>query len=930
MSFDAGAVTARMELDTTEWRKSIDLVKSDSGSMAGAILRNEDAIKNLGKTMTVVGGAIVAAMGVAANSAKKFNEQMAEVATLIPNSAKRVDELKKSVMDMSVSTAKNVGDLTKGLYQVISAFGDTADTTKILEINARAAAAGVATTLDAINLTSAVTKGYGDTSAEAVKKVSDLAFQTVKLGQTTFPELAASIGKVVPIAAALNIKQEELFASMATLTGVTGTAAEVTTQLQSIMMGFTKTTPGMAAAMKQLGYATAETWIEQKGLIGALREAVATTDGTTTGINKLFRRTEGLAAVLALTRKQAEAFDGKLVSMSKSTDAGAEAFNEMANGVNKAGFQMDQAKQKMANAMIKIGDAVLPMISKITSSIAGVIDKISQWGKAHPGLFDALVKLTAVVGGLMAVFGPLLIMLPALTKGWILMAPALGKAAAGLGALTGKVIAFMMSGPGLAALIGVAIITAIKNWNKELDAAIAKMQELAIEDKKNWDIIRNAYANGTPEIIAQIKAKKKELQDSGMAADEVAKKLVAMFDLTKIEAKKVPPVLDKVGDSIREISEAAADAAKTVAESLLDSFKRLTLEEVEYKIWAVNKQYAEQKKTLAAGGADQKTMAMNEKARQLELTKIYQEEAKKRYDANKGMFDKEKQAIDASKSNWIKAMAAIEKQTDKVVKGMAVDWNKLKQVNDKIINDIIQKGKSGFQKFSETLGSWAEKAEKTINAVGNVFNDALNLIAQAFQNTFDRQNQELDLWYAHQQEIIENSTDSEEEKNKKFEELDKEYEAKKEALRVAAAKRQKALAIIGAIINTAMAVSSALATPPFPVGLVMAAIAAVMGAIQIAIISRQPLAKGGLVLPVPGGFPAQIAEAGVPEAVIPLPKLEDMLGTTGGKQRRQVQNVTNIYVSAIDASSFDKFYRSRIVPLIKRDISTERIQFQGG
>ena len=56
-----------------------------------------------------------------------------------------------------------------------------------VEINAKAARAGIATTADSINLTSAVTKANGDTSAAAVQHVADLAFKTVELGQTTFP-----------------------------------------------------------------------------------------------------------------------------------------------------------------------------------------------------------------------------------------------------------------------------------------------------------------------------------------------------------------------------------------------------------------------------------------------------------------------------------------------------------------------------------------------------------------------------------------------------------------------------------------------------------------------------------------------------------------------------------------------------------------------
>ena len=56
---------------------------------------------------------------------------------------------------------KSTGDMTTGLYQVISAFGYGSDSLAQLELNARAASAGLATTEQAIALTSAVTKGYG-------------------------------------------------------------------------------------------------------------------------------------------------------------------------------------------------------------------------------------------------------------------------------------------------------------------------------------------------------------------------------------------------------------------------------------------------------------------------------------------------------------------------------------------------------------------------------------------------------------------------------------------------------------------------------------------------------------------------------------------------------------------------------------------------
>ena len=67
-----------------------------------------------------------------------------------------------------------------------------------------------------------------------VEELHNFVANDIVAHNTTFPELAASIGRVVPVAAKMNVAQEELFAGFATLTGVTGSAAEVSTQLAGI------------------------------------------------------------------------------------------------------------------------------------------------------------------------------------------------------------------------------------------------------------------------------------------------------------------------------------------------------------------------------------------------------------------------------------------------------------------------------------------------------------------------------------------------------------------------------------------------------------------------------------------------------------------------------------------------------------------------
>lgn len=80
----------------------------------------------------------------------------------------------------------------------------------------------------------------------------------------------------------------------------------------------------------------------------------------------------------------------------------------------------------------------------------------------------------------------------------------------------------------------------------------------------------------------------------------------------------------------------------------------------------------------------------------------------------------------------------------------------------------------------------------------------------------------------------------------------------------------KAAAITTATIDGIVAVQKALASAPPPFNFALAGLVGVASATNVAKISGIPLAKGGIVQPRAGGVSATLAEAGKPEAVIPL------------------------------------------------------------
>ena len=421
MADELGTAVVKIEADLDGLDKGLEKAKDKAGKGA------DDITKALGAKMTKAGEGLTAGVtapilgigGAALKMSTDFNGAMANVATLLPENIDRVNELKGAVQDMAIATGKDTGDLAGGLYQAVSAFGDTADTVDILGINAKAAAAGLASTEEAIALTSAVTKGYGDTSAEAVQKASDLALETVRLGQTTFPELAASIGRVTPLAAELGLTQEELFGVMATGTGVTGGAAEVSTQLRGILQSLMVPTKDMAGLMGDLGYASGEAMLADLGLQGALQKVTDAAAESGEPLQKYISQIEAQTLALALTGPQATTFNEKMDEMQDVTGATDDAFRKQTEGINKNGFAMQKASSKAQVMGEKLGDGLAPALSKAIDAASPLIDLLvgaaDGFSKLDPTVQTVIVTVALLAAGL----GPLLIglgmVLPALS-----------------------------------------------------------------------------------------------------------------------------------------------------------------------------------------------------------------------------------------------------------------------------------------------------------------------------------------------------------------------------------------------------------------------------------------------------------------------------------------------------------------------------------
>lgn len=295
-------------------------------------------------------------------AAGKFGAGIAQIASLMPGQQKRVEELRAGIMKLALETGKPLEDLSAGAYQVISAFGDSADTLKQLEISAKAAVAGNSSTAEALGLLSAVTNSYGEVSAEASMHTANLAQNTVALGKTTLPELSHAMGTVAGQAAALKITQEELFGVFAANAVVMNGADHVATGMVATLAELTRAGSPSNLAIKKLGFSTAESALETLGFTGTLQKLAETTDGTADAIAKLIPGTEAQKLVMHAVRDRVKAADDAIVSNAKATDVMTTAYHEATTGAGALAFELAKAQARLEAQRVELGEKMAPTL----------------------------------------------------------------------------------------------------------------------------------------------------------------------------------------------------------------------------------------------------------------------------------------------------------------------------------------------------------------------------------------------------------------------------------------------------------------------------------------------------------------------------------------------------------------------------------------
>jgi len=346
------------------------------------------------KSAKIAGVAFAGFTALAVRNTVLFEKAMSDVNTLFDDNGESVKKLSDGIKNMMKEIPVSADELGAGAYQVVSAgISDTAEALMVLERASKLSVAGLSTVEEAVNLSTSAINAFGLTGKKAAKAF-DILQLTVKSGKTNVAELAQSFGLVAGIAKAACVEFEELQAATAALTTTGQKASVAQTQLKTAILGITAPTSAMSSALRNLGFASGELIIKEKGLVGAFELLKKEANGSTEEMKKMFGSSEALGAVISLTGEQGEAFTNTLNQM---TNAGGELDIAFAKQ-NKTLSASIQRMKNLSNLIsLELISTVFPNLSEQLNNITADTSKMIEATHALGIVLRSIITVAGMV-----------------------------------------------------------------------------------------------------------------------------------------------------------------------------------------------------------------------------------------------------------------------------------------------------------------------------------------------------------------------------------------------------------------------------------------------------------------------------------------------------------------------------------------------------
>lgn len=363
MGFDF-SIFGNTKLDTSGVTKGISSMTVAAGNLIA------DFVKSAGSQL-----AGIAKSAVSIGSA--FETSLAKVTTIADTSKLSTQQLSDQITAMSSKMGVAASDIAEATYQAISAGQDTSNAVAFAGQASKLATAGFTSSSSAVDILTTALNAYG-MSADQATHVSDVLLTTQNLGKTSVDELSASMGKVIPLAAAYGVSVENLSSGLAVMTANGIATAEATTYTKSMLneLGDSGSTVGKIL-QKQTGKSFAQLNAEGKSLGDVLQILYNSVGGNSTAFAGLWSSVEAGTGALSLASGGADKFNSVLAQMQDSAGATEAAYETMTDTFQHKVESLQTLAENLGISLY--------------NSMEGSLSDVAQWG------IDCLTQLSTAL-----------------------------------------------------------------------------------------------------------------------------------------------------------------------------------------------------------------------------------------------------------------------------------------------------------------------------------------------------------------------------------------------------------------------------------------------------------------------------------------------------------------------------------------------------
>ena len=421
-------------------------------------------LKGMRTALVGISAVAVGSLTLATKEFVAFDKGMREVNTLLDQNEAQFQGMSDQVKQLAVTMGIDAVDATKSLYQAISSGIPPQNALTFMETAARLSIGGV-TDLETATLGLKTALNAYSMDVSRSEEVSDVLFETMRLGTTTIGELSSFMFQAVPTAAAFGVSLEEVAAATAVVTRQGSPTSFVMRGLRAAMVALVKPTEDMSVLIRKMGYESGGAALESLGLQRTLQGLLEASGGSKDALTAAGLQAESLAVVFGITGDKAEQFADFLVDITDSAGATTAAVEKMEVSASRGFDRMQSAFQI---AKVELGEAFMPVVAKTLEVITDLMKMLINLGD---GAKIAIVAFTALLG----VFALIALAIPPLIGLFI----ALNIVSGGMLIVIGSIVtAVALMAAGFVILAGDigGARTAMVEWNANLEESMDRMR----------------------------------------------------------------------------------------------------------------------------------------------------------------------------------------------------------------------------------------------------------------------------------------------------------------------------------------------------------------------------------------------------------------------------------------------------------------------